>query len=517
MEMEMDLLLQELLEKEATAKMGGGQRRIDKEHQKGKLTARERLSRLFDDGSFFEVGLLVRHQCQDFGLQEKTLPGDGVITGYGRVDGREVFAFAQDATVMGGSLGAAHGEKICNIMDMAIKARAPIVGINDSAGARVQEGAASLSAYGRIFKKNVGASGVIPQISVIMGNCAGGAVYSPAMTDFTMMVDKTSYMFITGPKVIKTVTGETIDMERLGGAKVHAGLSGNCDAYFANDAECMAQVRRLLSFLPTNPDLPAPPKAAPESPELDDGMLEILPRNRKAAFDMHQIISRVVDRSDFMEIKSAYARNIICGFARIGGNTVGIVANQPRFLAGTLDCNASDKAARFVRFCDCFNIPLVNFVDVPGYLPGVIHEHAGIIRHGSKMIFAYSEATVPKITVIIRKAYGGAFQAMCSKELGADQVWAWPSAEVAVMGAEGASEIVYAREIMNSDDPEATRAAKVNEYRKKFANPYDATERMHLDAVIDPRATRRYLERTLQLLTHKHETCHPKKHGNIPL
>ncbi|MCP4574791.1 MAG: acyl-CoA carboxylase subunit beta [Deltaproteobacteria bacterium] len=515
--MKMDVLLQELFQKEDAVKIGGGQNRIEKEHAKGKLTARERLGELFDKGSFFEVGLLVRHQCRNFGLQDKTLPGDGVITGYGLVNGREVFAFAQDATVMGGSLGAAHGEKICNIMDMAIKARAPIVGINDSAGARVQEGAASLSAYGRIFKKNVTASGVIPQISVIMGNCAGGAVYSPAMTDFTLMVEKTSYMFITGPKVIKTVTGEDIDMERLGGARVHAGISGNCDTYYENDSVCIEQIRRLLSFLPSNPELPAPPVPYKENVPLDEEMLNILPENRKRAFDMHEIISRIIDQNDFMEIKPHYAKNIICGFGKIDGNTVGIVANQPLFLAGTLDCNASDKAARFVRFCDCFNIPLVNFVDVPGYLPGVIHEHAGIIRHGSKMIFAYSEATVPKITIIIRKAYGGAFQAMCSKELGADQVWAWPSAEVAVMGAEGASEIVYGKEIQKSDDPEAVKTAKVEEYRKKFANPYDVAERMHIDAVIDPRQTRQHLKRTLRLLAHKDEKSQPKKHGNIPL
>ena len=515
--MKMDALLEELFVREETARMGGGQSRIEKQHARGKLTARERLSELFDKDSFFEVGLLARHQCRNFGLEEKTLPGDGVITGYGLVNGRDVFAFAQDATVMGGSLGAAHGEKICNIMDMAMKAKAPIVGINDSAGARVQEGAASLSAYGRIFRKNVTASGVIPQISVIMGHCAGGAVYSPAMTDFTFMVEDTSYMFITGPKIIKTVTGEDIDMERLGGAKVHSRISGNCDSYYANDNICIEQIRRLLSFLPSNPDLPAPKVSFPEDGVSDEEMLNILPENRKQTFDMHRIIARIVDLGDFLEIKSNYAKNIICGFGRIAGHTVGIIANQPRFLAGTLDCNASDKAARFVRFCDCFNIPLVNFVDVPGYLPGVIHEHAGIIRHGSKMIFAYSEATVPKITIIIRKAYGGAFQAMCSKELGADQVWAWPSAEVAVMGAEGASEIVYGKEILKSENPEAVRMAKVEEYRKKFANPYDVAERLHIDAVIDPRATRHHLKRTLQLLANKNETGQPKKHGNIPL
>jgi len=515
--MEMEHLLEELHQREGSARLGGGQGRIDKEHAKGKMTARERLDQLFDAGTFFEVGLLARHRCMDFGLADKVLPGDGVVTGYGLVEGREVFAFAQDATVMGGSLGAAHGEKICNIMDMALKARAPVVGINDSAGARVQEGAASLSAYGRIFRKNVACSGVIPQISVIMGNCAGGAVYSPAITDFIVMVERTSYMFITGPKVIKAVTGEDIDMERLGGAKVHSKISGNCDFYHSNDTDCIEGIRRLLSFLPSNSDSAPPKVSAPEDRLLDEEMLHILPDSRKKAFDMHQIIDRLVDRGDFMEIKPHYAKNIICGFGRVAGHTAGIVANQPRFLAGTLDCNASDKAARFVRFCDCFNIPLVSLVDVPGYMPGVIHEHSGIIRHGAKMIFAYSEATVPKITIIIRKAYGGAFQAMCSKELGADQVWAWPTAEVAVMGAEGASEIVYAKEILKADNPEATKMAKVEEYRKKFANPYDATERMHVDAVIDPRATRHYLKGALRAFISKNEAVLPKKHGNIPL
>jgi len=516
--MKMDELLKEMLRREEAARAGGGQRAIEKEHGKGKMTARERLDMLFDKGTFFEVGLLARHRCRDFGLAEKGLPGDGVVTGCGLVEGREVFAFAQDATVMGGSLGAAHGEKICNIMDMALKARVPIVGINDSAGARVQEGAASLSAYGRIFRKNVACSGVIPQISVIMGNCAGGAVYSPAITDFIVMVENTSYMFITGPKVIKAVTGEDIDMERLGGAKVHSKISGNCDFYHLNDKECIQSIRRLLSFLPSNSES-APPRLPPVEGHLhlDEEMLHIVPESRKGAFDMHQIISRLVDRDEFLEIKPHYAKNIICGLGRIDSRTVGIVANQPRFLAGTLDCNASDKAARFVRFCDCFNIPLVSLVDVPGYMPGVIHEHSGIIRHGAKMIFAYSEATVPKITIIIRKAYGGAFQAMCSKELGADLVLAWPTAEVAVMGAEGASEIVYAKEILNSDNPEATKMAKVEEYRNKFANPYDATERMHVDAVIDPRSTRRYVNAALKTLIHKSELTLPKKHGNIPL
>lgn len=515
--MKMDELLKELHSKEKAAKLGGGQSAIEKEHGKGKMTARERLDQLFDPGTFFEVGMFARHRCQDFGLAEKVLPSDGVVTGYGLVNGREVFAFAQDATVMGGSLGAAHGEKICNIMDLASRARAPIVGINDSAGARVQEGAASLSAYGQIFRRNTHYSGVIPQISVIMGNCAGGAVYSPAITDFLFMVERTSYMFITGPKVIKTVTGEDIDMENLGGAKVHCEISGNCDFCEPNDAECLRQVRRLLSFLPSNPDLSAPLVPCDHDASPDDVMAEIVPENQKSYFDMHLIIQRLVDQRDFMEVKADYAKNMICGFGRIGGQTVGVVANQPRFLAGTLDSNASDKAARFIRFCDAFNIPLINLVDVPGYLPGIKLEHSGIIRHGAKMIYAFSEASVPKITVIIRKAYGGAFQAMCSKDLGADQVWAWPTAEVAVMGAEGAAEIVYAKDISQSDNPERAKEEKIEEYRKKFSNPYDASERLHVDGVIDPRWTRHYVITGLKAFRYKGQARLLKKHGNMPL
>ena len=510
-------LLQDLKRRENQTRLGGGQARIDKEHAKGKLTARERLDHLFDPDTFFEVGLFAKHRCQDFGLADKVLPGDGVVTGYGLVNDRMVFAFAQDATVMGGSLGAAHGEKICNIMDMASRARVPVVGINDSAGARVQEGAASLSAYGQIFRRNTACSGVIPQISVIMGNCAGGAVYSPAITDFIFMVEKTSYMFITGPKVIKAVTGEDIEMKQLGGAKIHSEVSGNCDFSVTEDNKCIEQVRCLLSFLPDNPDIPAPLVSCDEDNTPDEELLRIVPEDRKKSFDMRMIIERLVDRGDFMEVKPHYAKNIICGFGRVNGQTVGIVANQPCFLAGTLDINASDKAARFIRFCDAFNIPLINLVDVPGYLPGVKLEYSGIIRHGAKMIFAYSEATVPKITVIIRKAYGGAFQAMCSKELGADHVWAWPTAEVAVMGAEGAAEIVYAKEISQSDNPVATKAEKIEEYRRKFSNPYDASKRLHVDAVIDPRWTRNYLTMSLKGLSHKNDISLPKKHGNMPV
>jgi len=515
--MKMLKLLDDLKKRQSMAVLGGGQDRIDKQHAKGKLTARERLDLLFDPGTFFEVGLFAAHRCHDFGLQGKDLPGDAVVTGYGLVDGRQVFAFAQDPTVMGGALGSAHGEKICTVMDLAMRARGPIVGINDSAGARVQEGAESLAAYGRIFKKNVIVSGVVPQISVIMGNCAGGAVYSPAITDFTFMVDQTSYMFITGPKVIKAVTKEEIDMENLGGARVHSEISGVCDLAPPDDVACIKEVRRLLSFLPSHPDSPAPRVPCPEGDEPDMEILHILPENRRRYFDMHRVVERLVDRGDFLEIKPNYARNIIVGFGRVDGQAIGIIANQSYFLAGTLESNSSDKAARFIRFCDAFNIPLVSLVDVPGYLPGVKHEYSGIIRHGAKMIYAYSEATVPKITIIIRKAYGGAFQAMCSKEMGADQVWAWPTAEVAVMGAEGAAEIVYAREIGQSPDPETTKRLKIEEYREKFSNPYDASKRLTVDAVIDPSLTRIHLKKALRILADKKEHVISKKHGNIPL
>ena len=513
----MQHLIVDLNQRSQRARQGGGPDRIAKEHAKGKLSARERLELLFDPGTFMEVGQLTDHTCRDFGLAAKSLPGDGVVTGYGLVEGRRVFAFAQDATVMGGSLGAMHSQKICTVMDLAVKAGAPMVGINDSAGARVQEGAESLAGYGLIFRRNVAASGVVPQISVIMGHCAGGAVYSPAMTDFIFMVDKTSYMFITGPKVIKSVTGETLDMEALGGARVHTKISGNCDLACADDAQALASVRRLLSFLPSHsgqqpPRRPAPPVAGP-----DLEIHKLVPEDRKKYFDIRKVMARLVDGGDFMEIKAAFAPNIVCALGRVAGGAVGLVGNQSRFLGGALDSNASDKASRFIRFCDAFNIPLVSLVDVPGYLPGVKHEYEGIIRHGSKMIFAYAEASVPKITIIVRKAYGGAFQAMCSKQLGADQVWAWPSAEIAVMGAEGAVEIVYSGEIAASDDPQATRQAKIEEYRQKFTNPYHAARLLHVDAVIDPSLTRAHLAQALAVLADKREAKPVRKHNNIPL
>ncbi len=513
----MDNLLEDLRRKRETASLGGGVKRIEKERAKGKLTARERLDFLFDQDTFIEVGQLTDHTCHDFGLEGKVLHGDGVVTGYGLVDGRRVFAFAQDATVMGGSLGDMHSKKICTIMDLAIKAGAPIVGINDSAGARVQEGAASLAGYGKIFKRNVDASGVVPQISAIMGNCAGGAVYSPAMTDFVLMVKKTSYMFITGPKVIKAVTGEEVDMEKLGGARIHTKISGNCDLASKTDEDSLQEVKRLLSFLPSNSSQRTPKLHFEGAAGYDAEIHKLLPDDPKKYFDVRQVIERLVDHGDFMEIKAHFAPNIVCGFGRIMGESVGFVANQSRFLGGALDSDASDKAARFVRCCDAYNIPLVNLVDVPGYLPGVKHEYSGIIRHGAKMIFSYSEASVPKITVILRKAYGGAYQAMCSKQLGADQVWAWPSAEVAVMGAEGAVEIVYAKEIAGAPDYDKAKQDKIEEYRAKFATPYRVASLMHVDAVILPGETRDNLAETLNILQDKTELGPVRKHGNIPL
>ena len=513
----MEHLIAQLEQKNQAHRLGGGAKRIEREHAKGKLTARERLDYLFDKDTFIEVGLLTDHTCRDFGLETQHMPGDGVVTGYGKVDGRPVFAFAQDATVMGGSLGDMHSQKICTIMDLAVKAGAPIVGINDSAGARVQEGAEGLAGYGLIFKRNVNASGVVPQISLIMGNCAGGAVYSPAMTDFVFMVKKTSYMFITGPKVIMSVTGEEVTMEKLGGPRIHTKISGNCDLAAKDDNDCLEQTKRLLSFLPSNARNVPPRLDASEQAPFDEDIHKLIPDDRKKFFDVREVISRLVDGGDFMEIKALYAPNIVVGFGRVAGRSVGIIANQSRHLGGALDSDASDKAARFVRTCDAFNVPLVSLVDVPGYLPGVKHEYSGIIRHGAKMIYAYSEATVPKITIVLRKAYGGAYQAMCSKQLGADQVWAWPSAEVAVMGAEGAVDIVYAKDIAGSDDPEATRQEKIEEYREKFANPYNVARKLHVDAVILPGDTRRYLVQALQALEDKQEPKPWRKHGNVPL
>lgn len=482
------------------------------------MTARERIAKLLDPDSFVELDAFVRHRCTDFGMDEVEAPGEGVVTGYGTINGRTVYVFAQDFTVMGGSLGEMHARKICKIMDLALKTGVPLIGINDSGGARIQEGVDALSGYGQIFYRNTIASGVIPQISVIMGPCAGGAVYSPALTDFVFMVEGTSYMFITGPEVIKAVTGEEVTPEELGGAMTHNATSGVAHFKARNEEECLEAIRRLLSFLPDN-NLQDPPlvETGDDPGRMDESLREIVPPEPNRAYDVRDIITRIVDRGDFMEVQPYYAQNIVIGFARLNGRTIGIVANQPKILAGCLDINASDKAARFIRFCDAFNIPLVNLVDVPGFLPGTAQEYGGIIRHGAKMLYAYSEATVPKLTVILRKSYGGAYLAMCSRDLGADQVFAWPNAEIAVMGPEGAANIIFRKEIKESADPQKTRDERIAEYRERFANPYVAASRGYVDDVIDPAETRVRLIAALEMLVSKRETRPAKKHGNIPV
>jgi len=509
--------LQELEKRRAKVLAGGGPARVAKQHEAGKLTARERLERFFDPGSFTEVDMFVQHRATEFGMAEVEAPGEGVVTGYGTVAGRLVFAFAQDFTVIGGTLGEMHAKKITKIMDMAMKMGAPLVGINDSGGARIQEGVDALNGYGEIFYRNTIASGVIPQISVILGPCAGGAVYSPALTDFIFMVQKTSQMFITGPQVIKAVTGEEVSLEELGGAATHNQVSGVAHFIAASEEEALASVKKLLSFLPSN-NLEDPPAYEASGPLASDPALrEIIPEDPNKPYDVHDIIYRLVDKGDFLEVHEYYAKNIVVGFGRIGGRTVGIIANQAQALAGTLDINASDKAARFIRFCDAFNIPLVTLVDTPGYLPGTAQEYGGIIRHGAKLLYAYSEATVPKVTVILRKAYGGAYLAMCARSLGADQAVAWPGAEIAVMGPEGAANIIFRDEIAKAENPPEVRRQKIEEYREKFANPYVAAARGYIDDVIDPAETRPYLWRALQMLATKRETRPAKKHGNIPL
>ncbi len=497
--------------------LGGGQERIDAQHAKGKLTARERLEILLDPGTFTETDALVTHRSSDFGLQDQVVLGDGVITGFGRIDGRMVYVFAQDFTTFGGSLSEAHGEKICKVLDMAMKVGVPVIGLNDSGGARVQEGVVSLGAYAEIFLRNTLASGVIPQISAIMGPCAGGAVYSPAITDFTLMVQHTSYMFVTGPKVVKTVTHEDISSEDLGGADTHASKSGVAHFACANEAECLLDIRRLLSYIPQN-NLENSPFVAPaDQPLRDETIAEIIPDQPQKPYDMKQVIERVVDVGSFMEVHRDWAQNIIVGFARVGGHSVGIVANQPAVLAGVLDIDSSRKGGRFVRFCDAFNIPLVTFVDVPGFLPGTDQEWRGIITNGAKLLYAYCEATVPKITVITRKAYGGAYDVMSSKHIRGDLNFAWPSAEIAVMGASGAVEIIFAKEIKDSADPERQKGVRIAEYTEKFANPYAAAARGYVDEVIAPAETRARLIAGLELLHTKVDANPRKKHGNIPL
>ena len=497
---------------------GGGPARVAKQHEAGKLTARERIDLLLDPGSFVEMDRLVVHRCADFGMADQKIPGDGVVTGYGSIEGRKVFVFAQDFTVFGGSLSAAYARKITKIMDLAMRVGAPVIGLNDSGGARIQEGVESLAGYAEIFQANVLASGVVPQISAILGPCAGGAVYSPALTDFIFMVEKSSYMFITGPDVIKTVTHEEVTKEELGGARTHNEKSGVAHFAAEDDAACLAMIRELMSFLPLNNHEDPPHRPTTDPVDREDRELDTLvPTDSAKPYDIKQVVAKIVDEGEFFEVQEAFAENIVIGFARIGGSPIGVVANQPQVLAGCLDIDASVKAARFVRFCDAFNIPIVTFVDVPGFLPGTAQEYGGIIKHGAKLLYAYAEATVPKITVITRKAYGGAYDVMASKHLRGDMNFAWPSAEIAVMGPDGAVNIVYRREIEKAADPVAAKAHFVDEYRAKFANPFKAAELGFVDEVIHPRTTRSRLARALWLLRDKRLENPPKKHDNLPL
>lgn len=509
--------LQILEAKIEKAKLGGGQTRIDSQHKKGKLTARERVHFLLDEGSFEEIGMLVVHRSNDFGMDKQQFLGDGVITGYGTIHGRLVYIFAQDFTVFGGSLSETHAEKICKIMDLAMQNGAPVIGLNDSGGARIQEGVSSLGGYADIFYRNVIASGVIPQISAIMGPCAGGAVYSPAMTDFTIMVEHTSYMFVTGPNVVKTVTNESVTAEELGGASTHSTKSGVTHLTAVNDLHCIKQIKRLLSYLPQNCEEHPPKLEFEPGEEFRPQLNDIVPESPNQPYDMREVINGVVDETSFFEIHEHYAENIVVGFGRIGGRSIGIVGNQPMSLAGVLDVDSSKKGARFVRFCDCFNIPLLVLVDVPGFLPGTDQEWNGIIVNGAKLLYAFSEATVPRVTLITRKAYGGAYDVMNSKHIGADLNFAWPSAEIAVMGAKGASEIIFRKEIASAEDPEALLAEKEKEYRDKFADPYRAARRGFIDEVIDPKVTRRKLIKAFAMLENKVAHLPKKKHGNIPL
>ena len=507
-------IIRRLEEKRELARKGGGKKRIDAQHGKGKLTARERIELLLDPGSFEEWDMFVEHRCVDFGMGEKTTPGDGVVTGYGAVNGRLIFVFSQDFTVLGGSLSESHAEKICKIMDQAMKVRAPVVGLNDSGGARIQEGIASLAGYAEVFQRNVMSSGVIPQISMIMGPCAGGAVYSPAITDFIFMVKKSSYLFVTGPDVLKTVTHEEVTQEELGGAITHTVKSGVADRAFENDAEALFNLRRFIDFLPANNREKPPVRPTPDPHDRVEGSLDtLIPDHPNKPYDMKELIEKVVDEGEFFELQPEYAGNIVIGFGRMEGSTVGIVGNQPLVLAGCLDIECSIKAARFVRFCDCFNIPIVTFVDVPGFLPGTAQEYGGIIKHGAKLLYAFAEATVPKVTVITRKAYGGAYDVMSSKHLRGDVNLAWPSAEIAVMGPKGAVEIIFRQDINDTDKIDA----RTKEYRQRFANPFIAGNRGFIDDVIMPHDTRLRICRSLRMLRDKFLENPWKKHGNIPL
>ena len=502
--------IEQMNAKKEHIRQAGGQKRVDKQHAKGKYTARERLEKLFDEGTFVELDMFMKHRCTNFGMEKQDLPADGVVTGYGTVDGRLVYAFAQDFTVSGGALGEKHAHKIWKVQDLAMKMGAPCIGINDSGGARIQEAVDALSGYAGIFYRNTAASGVVPQISVIMGPCAGGAVYSPALTDFIFMVKGTSQMFITGPAVIKSVTAEEVTAEELGGAVTHNAVSGNAHFACEDEDDCIAKIRELLSFLPSNNMEDAPAVDPTDDPDRQDESLNtVIPDNPNAPYDMKDVIRGIVDNGEFFEVQEMFAQNVIIGYARMDGRVVGIVANQPNVMAGCLDVNASDKAARFVRFCDAFNIPLLTLVDVPGFLPGVDQEHNGIIRHGAKMLYAYSEATVPKVTVITRKAYGGSYIAMCCRELGADQVMAWPTSEIAVMGPAGAANIIFRK------DPD--KEEKTQEYIDEFATPYVAAERGYVDMVIEPKETRPLVITAFNALASKREVGPAKKHGNIPL
>ena len=510
--------LNDLRARKSRSESGGGQARIDAQHNRGKMTARERLEMLLDDGSFQEIDALVEHRCRDFDMDKNVIPGDGVVTGHGMINGREVFAFAQDFTVYGGSLGEMHGLKICKVLDMALKTGRPVIGLNDSGGARIQEGVASLGSYAEIFFRNVRASGVVPQISVIMGPCAGGAVYSPAITDFVIMVDKTAHMFITGPEVIKTVTNEVVSFEDLGGAMTHASKSGVSHFTADSDDSAIQLARDLCDMFPSNNMSRAPVRKTSDDPyRVCDGLSEIIPEDANKPYDVTDVIREVLDDGGFLEVQADYAMNIVCGFGHLAGHTVGVVANQPKVLAGCLDIDASDKAARFVRFCDAFNIPLVTLEDVPGFLPGTNQEWGGIIRHGAKLLYAYAEATVPKLTVILRKAYGGAYDVMSSKHIRGDYNVAWPGAELAVMGADGAVEIIHRRRLKQARNPEQERERLVSDFTDTFANPYKAAAMGYIDDVIEPSETRSKLSRALLMLLDKEEIRPAKKHGNIPL
>lgn len=518
MKLTIDELMKNLKEREEKARAGGGEKRVKAQHEKGKLTARERIDLLLDKDSFVELDLLVEHRCSNFGMDKVEAPGEGVVTGYGTINERLIYVFAQDFTVIGGSLGEMHAKKICKVLDMAMKMGAPCIGVNDSGGARIQEGVDSLSGYGQLFYRNTIASGVIPQISIIVGPAAGGAVYSPAIMDFVFMVKNVGIMHITGPDVIKAVTGEVVTSEKLGGAMTHNRKSGVAHFAAENEEEVYQMVRELMGYLPSNNMENTPQVECKDDPNrMEEVLLNIVPTDPNKPYEMKDVIKYIMDEGDFFESQAYYATNMITGFARLNGHSIGIIANQPKVLAGCLDIDASDKAARFIRFCDAFNIPILTLVDVPGFLPGSAQEYGGIIRHGAKLLYAYSEATVPKITLIVRKSYGGAYLAMCSRDLGADQVIAWPTAEIAVMGSQGAANIIFRKEIAKADNPEKVRQEKIDEFQLKFSNPYEAAKRGYVDMVIDPRETRPRLITTFEMLSTKRESRPAKKHGNFPV